>query len=123
MAKKKLPKTEFSATPVMSAEDVNKRIKQVENLPTVYFNHARVAAGFLDVRIFLGEQSVTPTGDMTFTESLCIAMTPEFAMLLSTLLSKQLEQYPLVFGKLRSVPTNPAALQAALEEARKKLTS
>jgi len=88
----------------ISPEEAMKRIKQVENMPTVYFNHVRVAAGFLDIRLFMGEASVTPTGEPTFVEKMCVALTPEFAIQLLNLLAQQLGQYQVLFGNFRPQP-------------------
>lgn len=88
----------------LSAKDVAKRTKQAENIQTLYSNHARVAMGYFDIRVFIGEANVTATGEFTFNEQLCVAMTPEFAKRFSDLLSAQLVEYEERFGKIRPMP-------------------
>jgi len=107
MAKKrKVDATVTSATmQTVTSLQVGKITKQVENMPTVYYNHARVAAGFFDFRVFFGEQTVSPTGEVTFSESLCVAMTPEFANLFFTLLGQQVAAFQKLYG-FRPVPNN-----------------
>jgi len=118
MAKKRTKQTQtfkFSPLP-KTAEEVAEITIQDPNIPTVYFNHARVAAGLLDVRIFLGEQTVSPIGQVSFTEKLCIAMSPEFAQIFLGLFAKQLMHYEKIFGKIRQV-RSPEEIQKAINQA------
>jgi Protein of unknown function (DUF3467) len=109
-------------TPVLTVEEVAKRTKQVENLETRYFNHARVAGSFMDMRVFFGEQSVTAAGEVTFIERLCVAMSPEFALIFLQLFAAQMAQYENIFGKIRRPPQQSPAIQEAISEAEKKLS-
>lgn len=104
----------------LTSEETARRTKQADPLETLYVNHARVAGGYMDVRIFLGEQSVTPVGEPTFTENFCLAMTPEFAKLLSGLLATQIANYENIFGKIRSAPQQSPELIEAITKANKQ---
>jgi Protein of unknown function (DUF3467) len=103
------------------ASDVPKITTQVENMPTLYFNHARIASGYYDLRIFLGEQTVAPTGEARFSERMCVALTPEFARQLLTMLAHQVSLYEKVFGKLRVAPQSEEQFRKSIEEARKAI--
>jgi hypothetical protein len=74
-------------------------------MPMMYFNYARVASSFFDMRIFFGSGNITPKSEHTFQEELCVAISLEFARQLRDNISSQLEAYEKNFGKLRSVPT------------------
>lgn len=102
----------------LSPEETARRTKQVEPLKTIYVNHARIAGGYMDVRIFLGEQSVTPVGEVTFTEEFCLAMTPEFAKLLAGLLVSQMTNYENIFGKIRPAPQQTPEILEAIAKAK-----
>ena len=82
-------------------------------------SHARIAAVYLDVRVFLGEQSVTPIGEITFSENFCLVTTPEFAKLLVGLLSAQLANYEKIFG-IRPPPQQTPKLMEALAKAQRE---
>jgi|ERR1700719_4187367 len=119
---KKSAKAKSQLPQAVTSEEVAKMTKQVENIPTVYFNHARVAAGFLDFRIFFGEQTVSPTGQVSFKESLCVAMTPEFANLFYTLLGQQIVAFQKLFGGFRAMPLaqNAAEFRKLVESLQKQ---
>jgi len=112
------PSTQFEqhvAPNAPTPDEVARMTKQIENMPTSYFNHARIAAGYLDVRIFFGEQTVSPTGQVSFTEKLCIVMAPEFAHMFLALLGSQLMGFEAIFGKFRAIP-QPNAVQKFSEK-------
>ncbi|HEY0704437.1 MAG TPA: DUF3467 domain-containing protein [Candidatus Acidoferrales bacterium] len=89
---------------IIADQDLRKMTIQAPGMPTVYYNHARIAAGYFDVRVFLGNGSVLPTGEPTFTEEVCIVMSPEFAKMFTELLAAQLNPYESLFGKIRPIP-------------------
>jgi hypothetical protein len=101
-----------------SEQEVRKMTKQVPNMQTVYCNQARIAAGYFDVQVFFGKATVSATGEPSFTEELCIAMSPEFAKSLVELFVAQLAPYEQLFGKFRAIP-DQAAITAQMV-ARKK---
>jgi Protein of unknown function (DUF3467) len=115
--------TKFHPPQSVTSEEVAKLTRQTENLPTVYFNHARVAAGYLDFRVFFGEQSVSPTGKVSFTETLCVAMTPEFAHLFLALLGQQVVAFEKIFGPVRSIPQNTEMFRKLVEDMQKQAMS
>ena len=105
---------------MLSQEETARRTKQADSIESIYVSHARIAAGFLDVRIFFGEQSVTPTGVPTFTEEVCLVMTPEFAKILSGLLASQLAGYEKIFG-IRTPPQQTPELMQQIEKLQRDL--
>ena len=90
----------------LSEREVRELTKQVPGLPTLYFNHARVAAGYFDIRLFFGNGTVTATGEPSFLEELCIVMTPEFAQIFLALFAGQLGPYEKLYGPIRKPPTS-----------------
>jgi Protein of unknown function (DUF3467) len=114
--KKSTRNTGISVLTTPSSEEVAKMTKQVEGMGTLYSNHARIAAGAFDVRIFFGEQNITPTGQTTFTEKLCVVIAPEFAKMFLSLLTNQVNSFEVIFGGLRPPVKAGPELQAALEK-------
>ncbi|MGH9758196.1 MAG: DUF3467 domain-containing protein [Candidatus Acidiferrales bacterium] len=102
-------------------EDIARKTARSVDFEDHYFNHARVATGFLDVRIFLGQQSVTPTGEFTVTEQMCVIMTPEFAKILLQLFTGQMAYFESLFGKIRNAPQPTQELKDAVARAQRDM--
>jgi len=101
------------AATILTSEQILQLITQSQDFRTEYFNHARVATTYTDLRIFFGDHSLTAQGQQSFVEQLCIVMSPEFAKTLSDLLVTILNQYEGMFGKIRPSPGS-AAVQTTL---------
>jgi Protein of unknown function (DUF3467) len=97
----------LTTNPPLLPEQVLKLIHTSEDFTMRYFNHARIATTYTDVRIFLGQHNVTATGTQTFEEQLCVILAPEFANTLAELLGKILKTYESQFGQLRPIPQPP----------------
>jgi uncharacterized protein DUF3467 len=105
---------------VLTPEQIKERTKS-ENVPILYFNYTRTAASFFDVRLFFGQGSVTPKGEQTFEEQLCVVCTPEFAKTLRDNLTLAVEKYEQTFGTVRATPS-AAQVQAVNAKPSKKNT-
>lgn len=92
-----------------SEDQVKERTKQAPDFKTVYFNHTRIAPSFYDVRVFFGQSSVTPKGEQTFEEQLCVVLAPELAKNIAELLIRSMQKYETIFGKIRSMPVSPGS--------------
>jgi hypothetical protein len=88
-------------------EQVAELTTQAAQMPLMYFNYARTAASFYDLRIFFGQVNVSPKGQPSFEEQLCVAMTVEFAKTLRDNLSTTIGLYEQKFGTLRQPPMTP----------------
>ena len=107
----------------ISEADVRERIQSSSDIPLLYFNQARVVSSYYDIRVFLGTGSVTPQGQQTFVEQICIVMTPEFAKVLVTTVQGTVERYERLFGPLRPVPQQAQAPEPAKSRKPKKKTT
>ena len=87
----------------LSDNEMRRKIKQSANFKTVYANHTRVASSFYDIRIFLGQSNISPTGEITVEEDICVIMSPECAKGFSENVVKTLSQYEHIFGRTRSI--------------------
>ncbi|MGB7284357.1 MAG: DUF3467 domain-containing protein [Candidatus Acidiferrum sp.] len=94
----------------LTPEDIRERT-QSDRVPILYYNYVRVAASFFDIRLFLGQGNVTPKGEQTFEEQICVTCSPEFAKTLRDNLNNAVQKYEQMFGEIKSVPT-AAQLQA-----------
>ena len=92
------------AAGALTAQQVASLITQSPDFAMAYFNHARVATTYSDVRIFLGQNSLSPAGQQTFQEELCVIFSPEFARTFAKLLDQILNQYEKTFGPIRPNP-------------------
>lgn len=93
-----------SMVKVLSGEELRDKIKTADNLTTVYANHTRVAHSFYDVRIFCGQSSVSPRGEVSIEEGFCVVLTPECAKAFLDTLVTTLNAYETSFGPLRPAP-------------------
>jgi hypothetical protein len=103
----------ITATIPPSAEQVVALTTQLPQMPLMYFNYARTAVSFYDLRVFFGHGSVTPQGQPTFQEQLCLVFSVEFAKTLRDQLSSTLAAYEEKFGSLRNEPHLAATSQTA----------
>ena len=94
-----MPLLEKALTP----EQVRERTVSGQ-VPLMYFNYVRVASSFFDMRLYFGQGNISPQGEHSFQEELCVAMSMEFAKLLRDNINSQLEVYEKKFGALRKVP-------------------
>jgi uncharacterized protein DUF3467 len=91
---------------VLTPEQVKERTTSGQ-MPMMYFNYARVATSFFDVRIYFGQGNISPTGEHTFQEELCVVCSLEFAKQVRDNMTSQIEAYEEKFGTLRKPPTPP----------------
>jgi Protein of unknown function (DUF3467) len=91
----------------LSEQEVRQKIKQSPDFKFIYANHSRVASSFYDLRVFLGQSNITPTGQITIEEDICIIMSPEGAKGFAENLLKTLLQYEQTFGKTREMVAQP----------------
>jgi hypothetical protein len=91
----------------LTPEELLKRIHQKEGMPTLYVSHSRIVPSFFDLRLFLGQQNVSPQGEQTIEEQVCIVMTPECAKLIADGILASLDKFQKAFGQIRSLPGQP----------------
>lgn len=101
----------------MTPEEIREKV-QSQGVQMLYYNYARTAASFFDVRIFYGQGSVSPKGEQSFEEQLCVIMSPEFAKTFRDSLVQAVAQYEATFGEIKASPTIEQA-QKLSEKARK----
>jgi glutaminase len=101
----KLTKDVF--TPALTPEQVKELTVQVENMETRYFNHCRFTTSFADLRIFLGQNTLSAAGKFVIREELCVVFSPEFAKVISDVLITSIGMYESKFGKIRPRPDQP----------------
>jgi uncharacterized protein DUF3467 len=96
-------------TPVkqLTQKEVQERT-QSQDVELRYFNYARTAASFYDLKLFFGQGNVSPRGEQSFKEELCIALSPEFAKTFRDSLMQAIEIYEKTFGEIRPSPKVPA---------------
>lgn len=100
-------KAQVAQVAVLTPEQVRERTISGQ-MPLMYFNYARVATSFFDVRIYFGQGNISPTGEHKFQEELCVACSLEFARQIRDNISSQIAAYEERFGALRKPPTLPA---------------
>jgi hypothetical protein len=105
----------ITATIPPTVEQVAALTTQIPQMPLMYYNYARTAVSFYDLRVFFGHGSVSPQGQPTFQEQLCLVFSLEFAKTLRDQLSSTLAAYEEKFGSLRHEPKFAAASQTAPE--------
>ena len=106
------PKAPEALTP----EQVRERTNQSPAMPLMYFNYVRVASSFYDVRMFFGNGTINAKGEQSFTEELCVTVSPEFAKILRDNLTEQLDKYIARFGAIR----DPVAVEQTQTAAKAK---
>jgi hypothetical protein len=89
---------------VYTEQQVKDLTTQIPGMGTFYVNHARIAPGFYDVRLFMGQSSVSPTGEQIVQEHLSVILSPECAKMLADALAKSMNQFVNLFGALREPP-------------------
>lgn len=108
-----------TSTTGLTPEQVKERTVS-GNLPMMYFNYVRVASSFFDMRLFFGQGNITPKGEHTFQEELCVSMSIEFAKILRDNITSQLDAYEKNFGNIRPAPTQTTTESHSVKEAEKK---
>jgi hypothetical protein len=103
----KTPITTVSSVVNVTPEQVREQTRPSTDFKSAYFNQARVAPSFYDVRIFFGQSSVSPKGEQTFEEQFCAILSPECAKAIAEVLNTTLQKYEEVFGKFRIAPAPP----------------
>jgi len=101
--------------PALTPEQMMAITKQIQNLPLMYFNHARIAVSNFDMRVFFGVGSITAQNEQSVQEQLCVVLTPEFAKNFAGALTTSLERYEKTFGQIRIPKLPPVALQSPTE--------
>jgi hypothetical protein len=86
----------------ISEKEMRERIKQSPAFRTDYYNHSRIAPSFFDVRIFLGQSSITPSGEQLFEESQCVILSAECAKVIANGLVQAISVYEKTFGPIRT---------------------
>ena len=95
--------SELKDNPVLTPDQVRERTIQSPQMPMMYFNYVRIANSFYDFRLFFGNGSITARGEQTFTEEVCVTLSPEMAKLLRDSLTQQLQSYDEKFGHIRDL--------------------
>lgn len=85
-------------------EQIAAMTTQNPQVPLMYFNYVRTASSFFDFRLFFGQGSVSPQGQPTFEEQLCVVMSVEFAKVLRESVDRAIAVYEEKFGKTREAP-------------------
>jgi hypothetical protein len=102
----------MSATPL---NPLSGKTFETKNVPSVYCNHASPSISFNDIRVYLSEvvpnqlDVVTPpnptTAEPVVEPRICLVLAPEFAKALSQALMTATEKYEVLFGPLRTPPS------------------
>jgi hypothetical protein len=90
-------------------QEITQKVIESAETPVIYTNTARVTSSFYDVQITFSEARQTGPSEVTTRAHVVVVMSPEHAKALADALNTAIEQYEAQFGKLRSIPTPPAA--------------
>ncbi len=104
----------------MEAQDQLESIRS-DGFIKLYANSARVETTVWDVKVFFGELTLVPGGKPFIEESASIAMSPQHAKALLSVLSQNVNEYESKFGKLPAPPTEPPKEAAKQVEALRKV--
>ena len=103
--------------PLKTQADLANITSQVPDLQTLYFNHVRIATGYYEIRVFMGQQTISAKGEQSILEQVCVAMTPEYAKSFLQILTQQVAKYEEIFGKVRPMPARMIEAMEAMKAA------